>query len=453
MRLNRIFTLKKLIIVLSLLLTNQLNSAAFYFGEDTEVEESVSPFILSPEDTTRLIDDAKKPSPNALIKGKIFSRYEAILKSLKHPFQEGLGVSVTGMYTGLGQIATEGHPHHSTAGAAVSLYASKNLFRDIQSPSNLTTLAIHCEERHKYTTIPPQELGAMFHSLLPTTTDFETNPFEVKDLWLQERLLNDKAIIRAGKFSFKSISNDYSFDSSKMTFIGEPFTGNPGLYFPNNPLGVQSALEFYHGLFGGLAIMDASTLRVKKPIDLPAFESLKTATDHHRKPLFESFQFGYRTLFYHAYNTLYRVLFWNVEPSAKNNRFFNTKGLSVLLQQDMPNNIIPFFRYEINNGRYIDFKQAMIVGAGLPHPFHQEFSLIGMGFSFQTPSDKAIKPEYTFEGFYRLQLTSVIEITPDIQLISKRGLYRQHDDKTQIIEFAGNRTIVGVFSLRLRVLE
>ena len=80
-------------------------------------------------------------------------------------------------------------------------------------------------------------------------------------------------------------------------------------------------------------------------------------------------------------------------------------------------NLVPFVRYSYADGGVTSVRQTFAVGLGLEEPFGQNADLIGIGFSWGQPSDTALKDQYVLEAFYRVFVTPLTHVTPDIQVI------------------------------------
>jgi porin len=86
-----------------------------------------------------------------------------------------------------------------------------------------------------------------------------------------------------------------------------------------------------------------------------------------------------------------------------------------------------------------DVRQNFSFGVGLEEPFGQNADLIGIGFSWGQPANRALRDQYTLEAFYRVLITPHTHLTPDVQVIV---------DPSE----EPDRDVVTVFGLRLRTL-
>jgi porin len=80
------------------------------------------------------------------------------------------------------------------------------------------------------------------------------------------------------------------------------------------------------------------------------------------------------------------------------------------------------------------------VSTGLGYYMKDRSDLLGLAVNWSRPFDTAVGPglddKYTIEAFYRIQLTSRLAITPDIQLIVDPALNPKEDK----VWFFGLRT-------------
>ena len=68
----------------------------------------------------------------------------------------------------------------------------------------------------------------------------------------------------------------------------------------------------------------------------------------------------------------------------------------------------------------------------------RELDMFGLAGGFGTPSQPGLETQGVLEVFYRFQITPVIQLTPDVQLIIQPSLNPQED-------------LIAVFGLRARV--
>jgi porin len=115
---------------------------------------------------------------------------------------------------------------------------------------------------------------------------------------------------------------------------------------------------------------------------------------------------------------LYHVTLWHSDARDDAN-VPSGRGVAMTFEQEVgpDGNVVPFVRYSYADGGVTSVRQTFAVGLGLEEPFGQNADLIGIGFSWGQPSDTALKDQYVLEAFYRVFVTPLTHVTPDIQVI------------------------------------
>ncbi len=101
--------------------------------------------------------------------------------------------------------------------------------------------------------------------------------------------------------------------------------------------------------------------------------------------------------------------------------------------------MVPFFRYAYAHRELNGIRQNASIGVGFEEILGQNDDLIGTAFSWEQPSDRSKREQYVFEAFYRLWITPLTHITPDIQVVIHPAS-------------APGETAVTIFGLRVRTL-
>jgi len=116
-------------------------------------------------------------------------------------------------------------------------------------------------------------------------------------------------------------------------------------------------------------------------------------------------------------------------------------GVALTIEQELGDrgNIVPFLRYSYADRGTNPIRQNVSVGVGIEDVLTQNEDLIGMAFSWGTPSDRSLRDEYVFEMFYRILMTPHTHVTPDLQVIIDPAN-------------APDRDSVALLGLRLRTL-
>jgi hypothetical protein len=93
-----------------------------------------------------------------------------------------------------------------------------------------------------------------------------------------------------------------------------------------------------------------------------------------------------------------------------------SRGLSLILEQDIGESYAVFFKYNRADKRQGDIQQSAAVALMIKGLCNWEDDLLGIGAGWGDPTAPTRRDEYVLEAFWRQQLTSSIQLTPNVQL-------------------------------------
>lgn len=131
------------------------------------------------------------------------------------------------------------------------------------------------------------------------------------------------------------------------------------------------------------------------------------------------------------------MFLWHVDNRPELNKP-GGQGISVVLQKNIHNRLIPFIKLDWSQGQAATFKKLFISGFGFEHPFSGEFGLVGFAAGYAELSAQNKANQWIAEAFYRVQLTPHSQLTPDVELIKPLASNGYHRIET-------------VFNLRYRI--
>ena len=372
---------------------------------------------------------------------KPVEKYAKLISDLHKKITKITDLDYAVLYTALDQQANKGKPVRSASSGIFDLYVKKKLAHTDYMSS---IIGLHTEQKNKYTLIPPDSLNHTFHSVVPTTDGYVEENFSLKDLWWQGTL-GSNAIFRVGQISAHTVVNDYAFDDTRFNFVGYGFTDNPTNLSPANALGAVAGINLYKNVYVATSILDGRNVNgYIAPGDV----------------YYKTIELGYHRNLREKYRSDYRIMYWDLdrvplkqryesmspvelanEKEAFPERFRkNTYGAILQLQYNSRENYIPFFRAGWNNHEGTLLKRFVTTGVGVLGLFGQEENVLGVGGVYAKPTDPTKGDEYTIEGYYLLQVTSLLQVTPDIQFIQFK-----HENEA--------RQWATVFSIRASLLE
>lgn len=266
-------------------------------------------------------------------------------------------------------------------------------------------LVFFTETRHRYTGIPPSELGAAIGSLWGTTNAFSTQSYALTELYWEQGSLRDRFIYRLGKMDPDSIYDRSRYSTANDAFLNQAFSKTLAMGTPGTGLGAAAAVFPFTNtyLLGG--VHDANGTKT-------------TLGKIERAEFFTALELGFVPRYRKPGAGLYHVTLWS-RDRRRNPETPSGRGVALTFQQEIgpDGNFVPFVRYAYAEGGATTVRQAFVVGAGIEEPFGQNEDLVGIGLSWGQPTDRSLGDQYVLEAFYRIHVTPYTHLTPDLQLI------------------------------------
>ena len=110
-------------------------------------------------------------------------------------------------------------------------------------------------------------------------------------------------------------------------------------------------------------------------------------------------------------------------------------GLTVALQRYFNDRIMPFLRYSYSDGGATPMDHLVTGGIGYRVKGHNGF---GVGLSWASPSDAALRDQFGIESMYRFYLAQTVSVIPGLQFLINPSLNPDED-------------VIAVLSLRVRL--
>ncbi len=265
-------------------------------------------------------------------------------------------------------------------------------------------LVFFTENRHRFTDIPPSDLGRAIGSLWGTTNGFSTQDYALTQLYWEQGSLEDRLVSRFGKMDPESIYDRSRYVSANEAFLNRAFSTTLAMPVPNTGLGTALAISPITNTYIVAGVHDANGAKT-------SFGEIE------KGELFTAVELGIAPGHGKPGAGLYHVTFWHSD-SREAAGIAGGRGVALTFQQELgPNGrIVPFFRYSYGDGGATPVRQAIATGLGLEKPFGQDNDLIGFGFSWGQPTDRTVRDQYVLEAFYRVQITPHTNMTPDLQI-------------------------------------
>jgi porin len=327
--------------------------------------------------------------------------WERVTRRLRQTIGLDLGLNYTGLY----QRADKALPRQQTeaGGGDLDFFGRWDLHnRGGRWPG---ALVFFTETRHRYTEIPPSDLGGAIGSLWGTTNAFTTQDYALTQLYWEQGSREDRLVYRLGKMDPDTIYDRSRYVSANEAFLSQAFSATLAMPVPNTGLGGAVAISPITNTYIVGGVHDANGAKT-------SFGEIE------KGELFAAIELGVAPRHGKPGAGLYHVTLWHSDEREEAN-IPSGRGIALTLQQELgpDGDIVPFFRYSYGDGGATPVRQAIALGLGLEKPFGQNNDLIGIGFSWGQPTDSTLQDQYVLEAFYRLQVTPHTNLSPDIQVI------------------------------------
>lgn len=331
----------------------------------------------------------------------LHNQWSRVTRELRDSIGLDLGLNYTGLY----QKSDASLPgkRSEASGGDLDFFGRWNLFN--QRGPWPGALVFSTETRHRYSNIPPSQLGQEIGSLWSTVVNFDTQDFALKQLYWEQGRYEDRLIYRAGKMDPSDIYDSGRFVSSNYAFLSPAFSDTMTMPLPAPGPGLAAAIYPTANTYILGGVHDANG-------EVTSFGQLD------RGEFFTAVELGATPNFGQPGAGLYHITLWHSDTREKA-KVPSGRGLAVTFGQELgpDGNIVPFARYSYADGGATSVRQTFAIGVGVEEPFGQNFDLIGLGFSWGEPTDRNLRDQYVLEAFYRFHITPDTHLTPDIQFI------------------------------------
>jgi porin len=242
-------------------------------------------------------------------------------------------------------------------------------------------------------------------------TAWDTNDFGIstrnrtalRQLWWEQRILDEKLVLTIGKLHTENYYDRNSFAGSGSTkFISQPFAVNPTRLFPSDALGLNVTIYPSKNYYLTFGFNDANG----KPTTT-GFNSIDESE------FFKAFLFGLTPVFDGLGQGNYRFTFWHTDETEDHE---DGLGFLISLDQELGKSLGVFLKYGYSEPKLDRIEHLISTGFVIRDPWRIKGDLLGIGFSWDSPSNR-VRDEYSVELFYRLQLTTHVQLTPSVDFI------------------------------------
>ncbi|MHC4612236.1 MAG: carbohydrate porin [Planctomycetota bacterium] len=273
----------------------------------------------------------------------------------------------------------------------------------------------------------PRELGREIGSLWGTANGFNTQSFNLRQLYWQQFLFNNELSYRIGKVDLGDVFNNNRLQSDNHFFLNAAFSDNPTMAYPENDFGGDITWRPHRLVYvaAGAANADDDNNSDTSNRSIRSSDWF-TVAEVGFTPWFEDLGAGH-----------YRLTAWYTDAGSSSGAS-SASGVSLSFDQDLGPRMLAFLRYGYTDGDLTTTEQIVAGGMAFRRPFGKNDDLAGIAAAWGRPADDRLGDQSVVEAFYRFQLTPAIEVTPDLQLIIEPTLAPEED-------------YVWVFGVRVRI--
>jgi porin len=273
----------------------------------------------------------------------------------------------------------------------------------------------------------PRTLGTEIGSLWGTVNGFNTQSFNLRQLYWQQFLFNNEFSYRIGKVDLGDMFNNNRLQSDNQFFLNAAFSDNPAMAFPDNDFGGDVVWRPHRLVYVAAGASNADDDNNSDTSNRSIRNSdWFTVAEVGLTPWFENLGAGH-----------YRLTAWYTDAGSSSGAS-SASGVSLSFDQDLGPRMLAFLRYGYSDGELTATEQIVAGGMAFRRPFGKNDDLAGIAAAWGRPSNDRLDDQGVVEAFYRFQLTPAIEVTPDVQFIIEPTLAPEED-------------YVWVFGVRVRI--
>jgi len=274
----------------------------------------------------------------------------------------------------------------------------------------------------------PRALGGQVDSLWRTAKGFTENAPSLVQLYWEQHFCNKAFILVVGKLDASSFYATNLWADDKQFFMNAAFSALPAVGLPGNGLGLNAKYNPTSWLYLTAGSQNQA--------------GNKTAAGFHTlcddRAFFSAMEVGLTPQIPGLGRGNYRLTAWHADAVPGNTRPSDA-GLVLSCDQAVTDQVIPFARYEYDQGHLTGLRQLWTGGVGFHRALISKQDLCGLAVAWGQPANDTLRNQYTAETFYRIQLSQGNQLSVGYQVIINPAL-APHDET------------VGVAWLRFRIL-
>lgn len=330
----------------------------------------------------------------------------------KEKVNQDIGLNFGVDYNFLYQNLTDSLGEDDATGGIFRAFGTWTLVgRDTNKPGSLV---FKVENRHRFGSVAPQNLGFEAGYVGITGTQFSDYGWGLTNLYWQQKFNQGKLAFLIGKVDVTDYLDVYGLINPLTHFQNLSFSTNPTIAAPNQGLGASFGAMLSDNIYLVTGFADANG----DPTEL-GFDTFFDEGE-----FFKHIEVGWTSSQDRIYLDNIHLTAWHSD-SIDDANLPSSWGLAFSAAWFINDRWMPFLR-----GGYSEGESALLEGnvsAGVGRYFSNSKNLLGVGLGWGQPTDSSLESQVTSEVFYRLQIAENWAITPDIQLLFNPALNPDED--------------------------
>lgn len=375
----------------------------------------------SPRQVPRRLDESRAPRAGLLKRGPV-SLLDPLWDGMNSWLESHIGLRLGLEYTMAFQAASDGPKDRLGASGEFSFYGEWRFLGEADG-KNVGTLNFNAEYHHGAGGVAPAALGDDLGALWGTADTFDDDlPFSLVQLYYQQYLFDDRALLIAGKIDTTNYIATSRYADDTQFFMNRAFSSNPGVNYPDYGLGAVFAVAPSELFYMGVCIADANGIATRS-----GFDSIDEGD------FFYAGQIAFTPSIEGGGKGSYGLTIWRSD-AAQRVETPGDWGIALVLEQELSHGIVPFFKYSWSDGDATGVRNFVAGGVGFEGPFGRDDDVIGIGLSWGEPSDSSGDDQFAAEVFYRLQVSTSIQWTIGLQVLDGLDESAEDSDAVWVLE-------------------
>jgi len=385
-------------------------------ADDSTSVQDFNPNFGGPDQVDNQIDEDAEDKEPILDFGFMNS-----FRQWKNNLRARSGISLGVDYSAVFLRASEGITEDRASGGMLRLFGSWTLLG--RNSRNNGGMVFKVEHRHKYGAIAPSELGFAVGHIGSIEAPYSDVGWYLANFYWRQRMAGGRLVMIGGWIDVGDYLDVYGLASPWLHFMNSTFgTGGVSMPVPDNGLGLAGAVMLTNEVYAIAGVADRNADASELGDDFKSFFDVAE--------FFKHVEIGWTSSQGNIYVDNVHVTYWHADmrvaamvPSGW--------GLNFSASKFINDNLAPFVRagYAKDAGTLLEGS----ISAGLGYLPVSGGHLLGVGAHWGRPNASTfgpgLKDQYVLEVFYRLQLGTDLQVTPDVQLLIDPA---QNPDETSI---------------------